>query len=215
MKNYLSFGGGVNSVALYFLLKEQGIEFEAVYVDHGCDWPETREYVRQFAERFPLTIINPNVRSREGKIFNNLFDYCYFKRVIPSVKHRWCTERWKVKVIEQYVEKPCFVLLGIDAGESHRARIGSNNGMENRYPLIEAGINREKCKDLIRKHGYEVPQKSGCFFCPYQRITQIRRLRYKHPDLICKIRELESRVSKKVGRPFGLFKVPIDALLQE
>lgn len=35
MKNYLSFGGGVNSVALYLLMEDMGIEFEAVFVNHG------------------------------------------------------------------------------------------------------------------------------------------------------------------------------------
>jgi tRNA U34 2-thiouridine synthase MnmA/TrmU len=33
MRNYLSFGGGVNSVAMMLLLLDEGIEFEAVYVN--------------------------------------------------------------------------------------------------------------------------------------------------------------------------------------
>lgn len=37
MKNYLSFGGGVNSTALYLLMQEMEIDFEAVYIDHGAD----------------------------------------------------------------------------------------------------------------------------------------------------------------------------------
>lgn len=52
MKNYLSFGGGVNSVAMYLIMLDDGMipgdstnGFEAVYVDHGGDWPETLEYV--------------------------------------------------------------------------------------------------------------------------------------------------------------------------
>ena len=44
-KNYLSFGGGVNSVALMLWLIEHDIEFEAVFADHGGDYPETYEYV--------------------------------------------------------------------------------------------------------------------------------------------------------------------------
>lgn len=51
---YLSFGGGVNSTALYLHLLELGQEFEAVYVDHGTDYPETAEYVAYFAARYPV-----------------------------------------------------------------------------------------------------------------------------------------------------------------
>jgi hypothetical protein len=58
MVKYLSYGAGVNSEALRLLLIDQGIEFEGVYMDHGCDWPETRE----FAKTIPgLTIVKPDV----------------------------------------------------------------------------------------------------------------------------------------------------------
>ncbi|RLC23031.1 MAG: hypothetical protein DRH93_08360 [Deltaproteobacteria bacterium] len=48
MKNYLSFGGGVNSVAMMLLLLDQKAEFEAIFVDHETDWPETYEYFDMF-----------------------------------------------------------------------------------------------------------------------------------------------------------------------
>ena len=80
MRNYLSFGGGVNSTALYFLMMDMGIEFEAVFVDHKCDWPETREYVREFSKRYPVTILTPQVEGR----FESLYDYMWHYRMIPS-----------------------------------------------------------------------------------------------------------------------------------
>ena len=44
-KYYLSYGGGVNSTALLLLVEDWGWDVDIVYVDHACDWPETREYV--------------------------------------------------------------------------------------------------------------------------------------------------------------------------
>jgi 3'-phosphoadenosine 5'-phosphosulfate sulfotransferase (PAPS reductase)/FAD synthetase len=59
MRRYLSFGGGVNSVALGLWLMDHGIEAERVYADHGADWPETREYVQHLKERgLPITILD-------------------------------------------------------------------------------------------------------------------------------------------------------------
>ncbi len=215
VKHYLSMGFGVNSVALYFLLMDQGVEFEAIYVDHGADSPETAKYVKLFCDKYPVTILKPDAGTREGVRFDNLYDYCHFKKIIPSVKHRWCTDRFKVRVVHKYVDKPCWMHIGIDAGEAKRAKISTTKGIEHRWVLIENGIDREGCKKLIADHGLPVPRKSGCWFCPYQTDAQLRILRREHPDLICKLRTLEKRVSEKIGRPFGIKEKPIDAVLME
>lgn len=187
MKNYLSFGGGVNSVALYLYLLDQKIEFEAVFVDHGTDWPETYEYVDMFKKKYPLTVLKPFVTG-----YDNLYEYCLHYSIVPSFMFRWCTDKFKIKPIYKYVETPCFMMLGIDAGEAKRAKLSVRKGVENRFPLIEADINRVECKEIILNHGLPVPQKSGCFVCPYQRVAQWKELRMKHPDLFCKAKQLES-----------------------
>jgi hypothetical protein len=185
MKNYLSFGGGVNSVALYLYLADQGIDFEAVFVDHGGDWPETYEYVEMFSQKYPLTTIEP----KDG----NLYQYCWDHKMVPATWPRWCTSRFKLDAVFKYYKKPCFQFVGLDAGESHRAKIYSVDGVETRWPLIEAGIDRQGCKDLISKHGLPVPHKSGCFICPFQTIAEWKELRMNHPDLFCLAEKLEQR----------------------
>ena len=136
MKMYLSYGGGVNSTAMLLLLLDKGWDFESVYVDHGCDWPETREYVAMMAERYPITILKPKYDGHE-----DLYDYAWFRKITPSIHIRWCTHRFKVSPLIEYYERPCFQLIGIDAGESKRAKISSVSGLETRWPLIEYGIN--------------------------------------------------------------------------
>jgi hypothetical protein len=190
MRNYLSFGGGVNSVAMMLLLLDEGVEFEAVYVDHECDWPETNEYIRMLQEKYPITIIQPEYKKR-GITFNNLYDYCLAAKIIPLRQIRWCTAKFKVNPLHRYFKKPCFVMLGIDAGEAHRAKLSSDKGMENRFPLIERDINRQDCIEIIKSHGLPIPMKSGCWFCPFQRIGELKKLRHIHPELFCKAVELE------------------------
>ena len=194
MKNYLSFGGGVNSVALYLYLADQGIDFEAVFVNHYTDWPETYDYVAGFQWWLkreglrPITVLHPFVQGSYS-----LYDYCWKYEMVPSFMRRWCTLKFKIKPLMQYFKPPAYSMLGIDAGEAHRAKIVSEKGIENRYPLVEAGISRDGCKEIIRAHGLPVPQKSGCFICPYQRQGQWKRLRAKHPDLFCRAEQLEKR----------------------
>jgi len=194
MKNYLSFGGGVNSVALHLMLLDQKVEFESVFVDHGTDWPETYEYLKMFQKWLKknghdqITVLNTGYQGEK-----NLYDYSYVHKMVPSQMVRWCSNRFKVQVVNKYLEKPCFQMIGFDVGEAHRASINIEEGIENRYPLIEAEINRAGCKKIIKDHGLPVPIKSGCFICPYQRVGQWKELRRTHPDLFCKAEKLEKR----------------------
>jgi hypothetical protein len=188
MKNYLSFGGGVNSVAMYLRLKILGWKFEAVFQDTGCEMPETYEYLEMFTKKYPVTILPPREYPK-GSF--GLYNHCLKYNMVPTPLVRWCTDQFKVRPIHAYVEKPCFMLIGIDAGESHRAKLSSNNGIEHRFPLIELCINRARCKEIIEEHNLPIPLKSGCFICPYRKKQQWKDLRMIHPDLFCKAETLE------------------------
>lgn len=215
MKQYLSYGGGVNSVALYLYLLEQGIEFEALFVDHKTDWPETYDYADMFKSHYPLTILKPSrkIITPFQAEFDSLYDFCFAKKMFPSRVARWCTTDFKRTVLNKYQEKDCFVLIGFDWGESHRAKIYCDKGREFRYPLIEAEIDRDGCEKIIKRHGLPVPRKSGCYICPFQRVSELRELRRIHPDLFCKLEQLENinnneRKSKGL-EPYYSFKKPV------
>lgn len=195
MKNYLSFGAGVNSVALYLLMEKMGLEFEAIFVNHGADWPETYAYLDYFvATGRPVTVLRPAYfRADMGKTYNNLFDYSWDYQMVPSMMARWCTRMFKIVPVEKYIEIPCFMHLGIDAGEAKRAKLNSKKGVESRWLLIENDIDREGCEQMILSAGLVIPPKSGCWFCPFQRTQQWKKLRRTHPDLFCKAQKLEQR----------------------
>lgn len=190
-RNYLSFGGGVGSTALMLLLEDQGVEFEAVFVDHGTDLPETYEYVdylRRAGHR--ITTIKPNF---EG--FSSLYEYCRARRFLPSVNLRWCTSRFKIRPILKYIKKPCSMFIGITYDERHRTfrkyRDRAGKGVDVRYPLVEHHLTRRDCVGLIKRHGLEVPPKSGCWICPFQSPRQLVRLYLNHRDLFERLVELE------------------------
>ena len=208
MKNYLSFGGGVNSVALYLHLLDAGLDFEAIFVDHGADWPETYKYVNAFAEKYPLTILKASMtRKKSGKTFSGLIDHCRQNNIIPQQWPRWCTGDWKKNQINRYIDPPCFMNIGIDAGEARRAKISSVGNIEYRYPLVEAGIDRDGCKALIAANGLAIPPKSGCYICPFQSPAQLRELRIKHPELFCVVKQLEKNSGRTLKRGVSVSQV--------
>jgi len=112
---YLAFGGGVNSTALYLLLLAMGVEFKAVFIDHGGDPDYTYSYVKLLETRgFKITTI----KAKSNDL--TLPEYIWYKKMIPSRQMRWCTDRFKIRPLHQYIKKPCTLYLGIDADEAHR-----------------------------------------------------------------------------------------------
>jgi len=184
MKNYLSMGFGVNSVAMHLHLLDKGVDFESVFVHHGTDWPETYNYAAGFQWWLksrglrPVTILRPAQRGSRPSgtydvVYDNLYDHSWGLKMFPSRVSRWCTDKFKTSVLSRYHKKPCFVFIGYDWDERHRAKITSKSGMEFRWPLIEADIGRDGCKQIISDHGLPIPMKSGCYICPFQRVCTL------------------------------------------
>ena len=187
MKAYLSFGGGVNSTALLIHLEERGENFEAIFVNHGGDWPETYEYVEYLREQgYEIKEIIPNEAGCK-----TIIEYCYHYHIIPVMQRRFCTDHFKLRPINRYIKRPCIMYIGMSRGEEKRTRESGKKGIKNQYPLIEAGITREGCKALIKSRGLKEPPRSGCYFCPYITKTDARKLWRTHPDLFREVVQLE------------------------
>lgn len=202
MRHYLSFGAGVNSVALYLLMVEQGYEFEAVFSDTGCEWPETYHYLAMFQwwtkanGLRSVTVLKPKMQGTQG-----LIEHAEKYAMVPSFMNRWCTDKFKRRPLRQYQKKPAFIHIGFAFDEAHRARISDTDGFENRYLLIEHEITRAGCIDIIRKAGLPIPRKSGCYICPFQRVGQWKELRRNHPELFCRAAELEkANIQSRIAR---------------
>jgi 3'-phosphoadenosine 5'-phosphosulfate sulfotransferase (PAPS reductase)/FAD synthetase len=181
MTEVLSYGAGVHSTAILVLLKPK----EVVFADTGAEWPETYRYIREYAAPF--------VDSYGGDfhvVFNQkwtLEEMALHDHMAPVRTMRWCSDKFKVKVILKWLESseqlPCIQLLGFDVNEQHRAKPSGRDDITNRFPLIELGMTRLACQQVIKKAGLPVPRKSGCFFCPFQSKGDFIQLRSEHRPL--------------------------------
>jgi len=180
-KTILSFGAGVNSTAIIALglLKEIPMPDYIVFSDTGAEWPHTYKYM-DYLEKQGIKIIY-----MEGGTKNmTLIEWCQMKNFIPSRMNRWCTDYWKITPIHKFYKsfnEDCKMMIGIDAGEAHRARSVRHKGRI--FPLIDLGITRNECKKIIKKAGLGIPQKSGCYICPNQKKRQWIELKKYYPEL--------------------------------
>lgn len=187
MKRYLSYGGGINSTALMLLLIDEEIDFESVFVDHSTDYPETYEYVSMLINKgYPITVIKPSFQG-----FDSLYEYCVDSKMTPVRMMRWCTQHFKIEPLMEYCDKPRIEYVGIDADEPHRARPSNDSKINKQFPLVDKGIGRDKCIEIIKSHGLPVPPKSGCYICPFQRRSQWVELSKRNDGLWCKALAIE------------------------
>ena len=193
-KHILSFGGGVNTVALMVVLIEEGLALdEVVFADTGGEAPETYEYigiVEQYLQesRIPFKIVSKRVATRD------LLETCTHRKVIPSVMWRWCTRDFKVNPIHNYyrsLNAHINQYMGIAYDEIDRMKDSRVEYVTNLYPLIDRKMTREHCVKSIERAGLPVPVKSGCYFCPFNSMGRWNWLLEDHPELYEKAVALE------------------------
>jgi hypothetical protein len=215
---YANYGGGVNSTAMLILILtddrfahyREGLR--VVFCDTKAEMPETICYVKYFdgwlREHYGLEI---EILTSAG-----LLDYCERLKMIPSRHFRWCTRIFKSELIDAWAEanelNTC--LIGYDAGEPDRAEKANTHTDRNHYPLIEAGLDRNGCIELIRAHGLEVPKRSGCFCCPFGNKARFQDLRTYHPELFDYACEMERHIVTSNGRRMYLKKKPLREWIQ-
>lgn len=193
----------MNSTAILALAMRKEIPWPdyIVFSDTGAEWPHTYKYLSYLENKgINFTFLTGGIRNM------TIIEFCRQRKIIPSRVNRWCTDYFKRIPIQYFIksfEEEIESWIGFDAGELQRTQ--GRRKRKHRYPLIELGLNREKCKEVIRKAGLGVPQKSGCFICPFQNKAQWIQLKKYHPDLWKIAVELE-KLSIKTNPLFSFIK---------
>ena len=190
----LSFGAGVNTVALMVMLIQDNAPLDGViFADTGGETPATYDSVeiaREYLADHEIPFIVVQARPRK----TDLYGTALRRRVIPSVQWRWCTRDFKVNPIHRYYSElggHINQYMGIAFDEVHRMKDSREEYITNLYPLIDNRLSRQDCIGLIAESGLPVPEKSGCYFCPFNSTERWQQLLDLHPDLFDKAIELE------------------------
>ena len=210
-KEMISFGAGVNSVAMTIMLVNEGWRGPIVFADPGAEHPDTYCYIEYFEREWlgkyglQITRITPKAtphfyHERQRDLF--IDEFCLKHSIVPLITSRWCTIEYKRRPAQNWSEGICDLqLIGFSKEESHRA---NRKGPEQHFPLLDRGIDRDGCKRIIKDAGLSVPPKSGCWFCPFQHINQWRQLYDLRPDLFGRAIELDEAAIKKSGAKTAL-----------
>lgn len=167
----LSYGGGVNSSALYFHLLENNLPLDLViFSDTGEETKDTYNTVFRMAlqckkDRIPFV----TVKSKLGK----LYDYYFNKKAVMGIFRRDCTSKFKIAPIRQYLrltygKQQKFVqYIGIAYDEMQRITTSDVKYIELSYPFVDSKIDRNGNIAILDKYKFNA-SKSGCIGCPFQ-----------------------------------------------
>ena len=102
-RHLLALSGGKDSAALAVYMREKypHLPMEYVFIDSGCELPETYAYLEKIKAILGIEIIT--IGSRRD------FEYWLkiFKGVLPSPTNRWCTRLLKLSPYAQWFENNC------------------------------------------------------------------------------------------------------------
>lgn len=206
------YGGGVNSMAGLILLSQKGVRPDLISMADTVDEkPKTYAYRDSVAapwcleHQFPDITVVKKQSPRTGD--HSLEEECLRRETMPSRAFGMssCAMRWKIEPQDKFLnhwppaldawrrgEKP-IKLLGYDAGESHRVNVPEDDKLRYWYPLVEFGLDREDCEQLILSEGLPIPPKSACFYCPSSTKSEVIMLWAEHPELIDRALAIEDR----------------------
>jgi hypothetical protein len=119
--------------------------------------------------------------------------------------NRSCTADFKIKVIGKWLkangaskDNPATVCIGISTDEIQRVNRKRAEAYENPvYPLIDLGLDRSACQQIIADYGWPVPPKSSCYFCPFHRDQTWAEMRRDEPELFDKSVALEATLNER------------------
>lgn len=220
---YLSFGGGVDTMAMLVLMVQGKIERCPILfsnVGEDSEDPATLDYVRNvampYAAKHDIWFLELSKRRKDGSQATILQKLTGADSSIPipvrmnngKPAKRNCTSDFKVQVCASFAwkhgarkQKPATMLIGIALDEFSRAKTDSGKSYINlEYPLIDQRLTRQDCIRIIEHAGLPVPPKSSCWFCPFRTLATWQKMRQERPALFSKAVELERFINEKRAR---------------
>ena len=206
----LSLGWGVQSFTLAAMVALG--ELEPIDAAIHADTTHERQGTYRFAERWTRWLESHGVKvvtvkEPATKIINN-FGGVMIPAFIENggLITRQCTDNWKRAPMKRWLQanrngERIEQWLGISLDEFQRMKQSDVKYITNRWPLIELKMTRLDCMNWLERHGLEIPPKSACVFCPFQRTGEWREVMDNPTDFIkATSADMEIREARMPGR---------------
>jgi len=191
----LSMGKDSCAMALLLEEKEPNPDRRFLYTPTGNELPEMQEHI----ERMRKLLGAHRLIQRKPIGLVELIDE---QECLPNYRMRFCTRIIKIEPCIEYLRhfhNPT-LCVGLRADEPLREGL-YDEYVQNRYPLREYGFSVKDVYDYLKHWGVEVPERTDCAFCYYQRLIDWQRLWQRYPALYNEAVGLEERIGYTFRSP--------------
>lgn len=192
----VALSGGKDSTALALRLAEVAPrDYLYVCTPTGDELPEMFDHWRRLGDLLGKPIMP--VMS-DGTLQTKIEQY----KMLPSFRARWCTRELKLEPFHAFCLRLglAVVYVGLRADEEGRGGFQNLPGVELRYPLREWGWGLKEVLDFLCERGIEIPARTDCGSCFFQRLGEWWNLWREHPDLYQRYVDNEKMVSEMRGK---------------
>ncbi len=175
-ENIVAFSGGKDSTALALRLHEMGESFVLLFTETGNELPEVRSHIDNVVKITGARFVTPPNQS-----LGDLIDHF---SALPNWRMRWCTRMIKIQPCIAYLaQRPGSTLhVGLRADEETREGLYGPYATYS-YPLRDWGWGLQEVTDYVAAYpGVQVPARTDCAVCPYQRLGEWYELWRHYPD---------------------------------
>jgi len=148
-------------------------EFEYVYTPTGDELPAMQIFWVELGQ----ILGKPLIPITCGETLTSLI---VKQNAIPNFRMRWCTRMLKLEPFIAYAlsNLPATLYVGLRADEDLRdgAVYGKVEGITQSYPLQDNGFTLAKVWDILGRYGIEIPERTDCALCFFQRLAEWWRL---------------------------------------
>jgi len=213
MVHIAKWSGGYDSSCMVVMICEVGLPLDhIVFCDTLAEFEEMYEYIEKFQayikRRFgrTITIIKPET-SLDNWAFTKITkgEKVGMIRGLPltTVPCYWKRES-KVYPFERWLKanniKDHKLYIGYTYTELQRSNVDADNQI---YPLIDFKMTEDDVRDFLKERSIDNPlykhfNRTGCYFCPKQRVEDFYNVYKHHPEKWEKIVEYENK-AKSMG----------------
>ena len=224
MIRILSLGAGVQSSTLALMIAHGEVPMvqHAIFADTGAEPKKVMAHLAWLEKQLPF----PVHRVQRGNLRDDVLRSAVTKERVSSLPFytsspdglgegalmRQCTLDYKIQPINQKVRELAGIkprqrvkdwrvemLIGISWDEATRMKPSRLPFVMHSYPLVDKHLTRGHCLEWMTEHGYPLPPKSACTFCPYHDDAMWRDMKRDDPDSFAEAVEFDEAVRNGVG----------------
>lgn len=200
--------GEASAATAKLAVEKYGERCEVLYCDtFAYEHPDNRRFFAD-VEKW----IGREIKILRSPEYSDIYDVFKRTRWLVGVGGARCTTELKKKVRKAYQRVDDVHAFGFTADEQHRVdRFRQENPeLFAEFPLIDAGITKKQCREMIRAAGIEIPmmyrmgyRNNNCIGCVKGQSGYWNKIRRDFPAVFAKMaateRELDAAICKTEG----------------